>query len=67
MIASAEEAVVLQKKNSSLNRFYWYLSQPNKKSTSSTVGNEEIKRRDVRETIVVSYLNILLMFIVVIL
>ncbi|KAH9767577.1 RING-finger DEAD-like helicase PHD and SNF2 domain-containing protein [Citrus sinensis] len=53
-IASAEEAVDLQKKNSSLNRFYWYLSQPNKNSTSSSVGNEEIKRRDVRETVVVS-------------
>lgn len=55
MIASAEEAVNLQKKNSSLNRFYWYLSQPNKNSTSSTVGNEEIKKRGVRETVVVSY------------
>ncbi|KAH9702953.1 RING-finger DEAD-like helicase PHD and SNF2 domain-containing protein [Citrus sinensis] len=53
-IASAEEAVDLQKKNSSLNQFYWYLSQPNKNSTSSSVGNEEIKRRDVRETVVVS-------------
>ncbi|XP_031278860.1 E3 ubiquitin-protein ligase SHPRH [Pistacia vera] len=54
MFASAEEAVNLQKKNSSLNRFYWYLSQPNKNSTSSTVDNEEIKKRDVRETVVVS-------------
>lgn len=56
MITSAEEAVDLQKKNSSLNRFYWYLSKPNKNPTSSSVDNEETKRRDVRETVVVSCL-----------
>ncbi|KAK4835874.1 hypothetical protein QYF36_015629 [Acer negundo] len=53
-ITSAEEAVDLQKKNSSLNQFYWYLSQPNKNSTSSSVDNEDIRKRDVREKVVVS-------------
>ncbi|KAH7548237.1 hypothetical protein JRO89_XS14G0087300 [Xanthoceras sorbifolium] len=53
-ITSAEEAVVLQKKNSSLNQFYWYLSQPNKNSTSSSADYDEIRKRDVREKVVVS-------------
>ncbi|KAK9283240.1 hypothetical protein L1049_011476 [Liquidambar formosana] len=55
MITSAEEAVDLQKKKSALNRFYWTLSQPNKNSTSSSVKNEEnIRKRDVGEKVVVS-------------
>ncbi|XVF81925.1 hypothetical protein PTKIN_Ptkin16aG0001600 [Pterospermum kingtungense] len=53
MIISAEEAIVLQKKKSALNRFYWNLSQQNKNSTSSDIDNKEMKR-DVQETIVVS-------------
>ncbi|XWS74480.1 hypothetical protein CRYUN_Cryun01aG0001600 [Craigia yunnanensis] len=53
MVTSAEEAIVLQKKKSALNRFYWNLSQPNKNSTSSDVDNKELKR-GVQETIVVS-------------
>ena len=55
MVTSAEEAIVLQKKKSALNRFYWNLSQPNKNSTSSDVDNKELKR-GVQETIVVGYL-----------
>ncbi|KAB2010015.1 hypothetical protein ES319_D10G206600v1 [Gossypium barbadense] len=53
MVTSAEEAIVLQKKKSALNRFYWNLSQPTKNSTSSDVDNKELKR-GVQETIVVS-------------
>ncbi|XVF24305.1 hypothetical protein REPUB_Repub13aG0116300 [Reevesia pubescens] len=53
MVTSAEEAIVLQKKKSALNRFYWNLSQPNKNLTSSDVDNKEMKR-GVQETIVVS-------------
>ncbi|XP_010253038.1 PREDICTED: E3 ubiquitin-protein ligase SHPRH [Nelumbo nucifera] len=55
MIASAEEAVDLQKKISARNRFYMSLSCPDKSSASSNVGNEEDKRkRDVRAKVVVS-------------
>ncbi|KAE8717817.1 UPF0176 protein [Hibiscus syriacus] len=53
MVTSAEEAIVLQKKKSALNRFYWSLSQPTKNSTSSNVDDKELKR-GVQETIVVS-------------
>ncbi|XP_022745300.1 E3 ubiquitin-protein ligase SHPRH isoform X3 [Durio zibethinus] len=53
MVTSAEEAIVLKKKKSALNRFYWNLLQPNKNSTSSDVDNKELKR-GVQETIVVS-------------
>ncbi|PON48604.1 Cdk-activating kinase assembly factor [Trema orientale] len=54
IITSAEEAVDLQKKNSALNRFYWNLSQQNKTSKSSMGDNEESRKRDVREKVVVS-------------
>ncbi|XP_038722963.1 E3 ubiquitin-protein ligase SHPRH isoform X2 [Tripterygium wilfordii] len=54
MITSAEEAIDLQKKNSALNRFYWKLSQANKISTSSSVEDEELKKRDVGERVMVS-------------
>lgn len=53
-VTSVEEAVNLQKKNSSLNQFYWYLSQPKKNSTSSSDDIEDIRKRDVREKVVVS-------------
>lgn len=52
---SAEEAVDLQKKNSALNRFYWNLSQPNKTSSATTTEYEELKKRDVRDKVVVGY------------
>lgn len=52
MVISAEEAIVLRKKKSALNRFYWNLSQQNKNSTSSDIDDKEMKR-DVQETIVV--------------
>ncbi|OVA17306.1 SNF2-related [Macleaya cordata] len=55
MIASAEEAVDLQKKRSELNRFYWALSRPKNASSSSLIDNEENKKqRDVRAKVVVS-------------
>ncbi|XP_043697117.1 E3 ubiquitin-protein ligase SHPRH-like [Telopea speciosissima] len=55
LIVSAEEAVDLQKRRSELNRFYKALSHPSKDSNSSTVGDEESKKkRDVREKVVVS-------------
>ncbi|RZC55977.1 hypothetical protein C5167_014829 [Papaver somniferum] len=55
MIASAEEAVDLQKKKSELNRFYWGLSRPKDGSSSSLDGNKEDKKqRDVRAKVVVS-------------
>ncbi|KAJ4978047.1 hypothetical protein NE237_008827 [Protea cynaroides] len=55
LIASAEEAVDLQKKRSELNRFYKALSHPIKDSVSSHVEDEENKkRRDVRAKVVVS-------------
>ncbi|XP_015877624.2 uncharacterized protein LOC107414045 isoform X2 [Ziziphus jujuba] len=54
LITSAEEAIVLQKKNSALNRFYWNLSQQNKTSKSSNARHEESKKRDVGENVVVS-------------
>ncbi|KAI3882577.1 hypothetical protein MKX03_010696 [Papaver bracteatum] len=55
MIASAEEAVDLQKKKSELNRFYWGLSRPKNGSSSSLDGNKEDKKqRDVRAKVVVS-------------
>lgn len=53
MVISAEEAIVLRKKKSALNRFYWNLSQQNKNLTSSDIDDKEMKR-DVQETIVVS-------------
>ncbi|KAI3991562.1 hypothetical protein MKX01_040572 [Papaver californicum] len=55
MIASAEEAVDLQKKKSELNRFYWGLSRPKDSSSSSLNDNKENKKqRDVRAKVVVS-------------
>lgn len=54
IITSAEEAVDLQKKSSALNRFYWNLSRPMKNWPSPTDGNEESKKRDIRERVVVS-------------
>lgn len=56
MVISAEDAVDMQKKNSALNRFFWHLSEPSKVSTSSSVGNKELKKRGVGEKVVVSYL-----------
>lgn len=54
MVTSAEEAVGMQKKKSALNRFFIALSQSNKISTASNVGNEKSKRkRDVTANIVV--------------
>ncbi|CAN1138472.1 E3 ubiquitin-protein ligase SHPRH [Linum perenne] len=54
IISSAEEAVDLQKKNSELNRFYWNLSRHEKNSTLSGGGNEESRKRDVGERVMVS-------------
>ncbi|KAK9167890.1 hypothetical protein Syun_000030 [Stephania yunnanensis] len=54
MIASAEEAVDLQKKRSALNQFYWALSRPEKGSSSNVNGKENKKQRDVGGKIVVS-------------
>ncbi|KAK6932900.1 SNF2, N-terminal [Dillenia turbinata] len=55
IIASAEEAVDLQKKKSALNRFYWKLSQTNNNSHFSSALNEGNKRkRDVGENVMVS-------------
>lgn len=54
MVISAEDAVDMQKKNSALNRFFWHLSEPSKVSTSSSVGNKELKKRGVGEKVVVS-------------
>lgn len=57
MVTSAEEAVDLQKKISALNRFYRTWSQSNKNSVPSDVGTEEnIRKRDVGEKLVVSCL-----------
>ncbi|XP_042489288.1 E3 ubiquitin-protein ligase SHPRH isoform X2 [Macadamia integrifolia] len=55
LLASAEEALDLQKRRSELNRFYKALSHRSKDSVSSTVGDEENKKkRVVREKVVVS-------------
>ncbi|CAL5322829.1 unnamed protein product [Camellia sinensis] len=55
VFTSAEEAVDLQKKKSALNHFYWTLSRPEKKSTSSSVNYEDNGgRRDAGEKVVVS-------------
>ncbi|KAK9159338.1 hypothetical protein Scep_005912 [Stephania cephalantha] len=54
MIASAEEAVDLQKKRSALNQFYWALSRPEKGSSSNANGKENKKQRDVGGKVVVS-------------
>ncbi|KAI3952838.1 hypothetical protein MKX01_006881 [Papaver californicum] len=55
MIASAEEAVDLQKKKSELNRFYWGLSRHKDGSSSSLNDKKEnTKQRDVRAKVVVS-------------
>ncbi|XP_058110678.1 uncharacterized protein LOC131253624 isoform X2 [Magnolia sinica] len=55
MIASAEEAVDLQKKKFALNRFFGALSQANRSSTVPDISKEENKRqRDVRANVVVS-------------
>ncbi|CAN0923759.1 E3 ubiquitin-protein ligase SHPRH [Linum grandiflorum] len=54
IISSAEEAVDLQKKNSELNRFYWNLSRQDKNTIMSGDGNEESRKRDIGERVVVS-------------
>lgn len=63
IITSAEEAIVLQKKNSALNRFYWKLSQTNKTSKSSTAKYEESRKRDVGENVVVSCFDMKLRYL----
>jgi hypothetical protein len=52
MITSAEEAVVLQKRTSARNRFFWNIEQPEK---SSVDNYGRSKKRDVGEIVVVSY------------
>ncbi|KAK9124782.1 hypothetical protein Sjap_014384 [Stephania japonica] len=54
MIASAEEAVDLQRKRSALNQFFWALSRPDKGSSSNVSGEENKKQRDVGGKVVVS-------------
>lgn len=51
MITSAEEAVVLQKRTSARNRFFWNIEQPEK---SSVDNYGRSKKRDVGEIVVVS-------------
>ncbi|KAL6980869.1 RING-type E3 ubiquitin transferase, partial [Sarracenia purpurea var. burkii] len=56
VITSVEEAVDVQKKKSALNHFYWTLSHTDKNSTSSSVKyDDNRRRRDVGEKIVVCY------------
>ncbi|CAI0457309.1 unnamed protein product [Linum tenue] len=54
IISSAEEAVDLQKRNTELNRFYWNLSRQEKNSFVAGDVNEESRKRDVGERVVVS-------------
>lgn len=53
VISSADEAVDLRKKVSALNRFYWTLSQPDKAPPPSS-NEDEGKKRDVGEKVMVS-------------
>lgn len=56
LITSAEEAIDLQKKKSALNQFYWKLSQADKNSAlSKNINEDDGKRRDVGEKVMVSY------------
>lgn len=54
IISSAEEAVDFQKKNFALNHFLSKLSQSSHSSTVSDIGNEESKKRNVGQRVVVS-------------
>ncbi|XP_057442384.1 uncharacterized protein LOC130734094 isoform X2 [Lotus japonicus] len=54
IISSAEEAVDLQKKKFALNHFLSKLSQSNHSSTVSDIDNEESKKRNVGQRVVVS-------------
>ncbi|GAB2270839.1 hypothetical protein Dimus_005705 [Dionaea muscipula] len=55
IVASAQEAVDLQKKKLELNHFYWSLAENGKATTSSSTGDEETKRkRDMGKMLVVS-------------
>ncbi|GMH27024.1 hypothetical protein Nepgr_028867 [Nepenthes gracilis] len=54
IVASAEEAVDLQKKKTELNQFYWTLAEKNKTAASSTRDEETKRKRDTGKMIVVS-------------
>ncbi|XP_047148397.1 E3 ubiquitin-protein ligase SHPRH isoform X4 [Vigna umbellata] len=54
IISSAEEAVDFQKKNFALNHFLSKLSQSSNSSTTSDIGHEESKKRNVGQRVVVS-------------
>ncbi|KAL9315887.1 hypothetical protein ACSQ67_016888 [Phaseolus vulgaris] len=54
IISSAEEAVDFQKKNVALNHFLSKLSQSSNSSTTSDIGHEESKKRNVGQRVVVS-------------
>ncbi|KAK7301052.1 hypothetical protein RJT34_11908 [Clitoria ternatea] len=54
IISSVEEAVDFQKKNFALNHFLSKLSQSNHSSSVSDIGNEESKKRNVGQRVVVS-------------
>ncbi|XP_052107843.1 uncharacterized protein LOC107459335 [Arachis duranensis] len=54
IISSAEEAVDLQKKNFALNHFLSKLSKSNHRATASQIDNEESKKRNVGQRVVVS-------------